>query len=100
MTDVQKNIVGAVLIHMSASKVPVTEEMISSMVDMLDKNNAMFGVAPLHIRQEDTADELFREAISSAKNAGLLKAGDKVVLTAGVPLGIPGRTNMIRVEEV
>ncbi len=62
--------------------------------------NLMWGVAPLHIRQEDTADELFREAINSAKNAGYLKAGDKVVLTAGVPLGIPGRTNMIRVEEI
>ncbi len=62
--------------------------------------NLMFGVLPLHIRQEDTADELFREAINSAKNAGYLKEGDKVVLTAGVPLGIPGRTNMIRVEEI
>ena len=62
--------------------------------------NLMFGVLPLHIRQEDTADELFREAINSAKNAGYLKKGDKVVLTGGVPLGIPGRTNMIRVEEI
>ncbi len=62
--------------------------------------NLLWGVAPLHIRQEDTADELFREAITAAKNAGYLKAGDKVVLTAGVPLGIPGRTNMIRVEEL
>ena len=62
--------------------------------------NLMFGVAPLHIRQEDTADELFKEAISSAKSAGFLKEGDKVVLTAGVPLGIPGRTNMIRVEVI
>ena len=62
--------------------------------------NLMWGVAPLHIRQEDTADELFKEAINAAKNAGYLKAGDKVVLTAGVPLGIPGRTNMIRVEEL
>ena len=62
--------------------------------------NLMWGVAPLHIRQEDTADELFKEAINSAKAAGYLKAGDKVVLTAGVPLGIPGRTNMIRVEEL
>ena len=62
--------------------------------------NLMFGVTPLHIRQEDTAEELFREAINSAKAAGYLKAGDKVVLTAGVPLGIPGRTNMIRVEEI
>lgn len=62
--------------------------------------NLMWGVAPLHIRQEDTADELFKEAINAAKNAGYLKQGDKVVLTAGVPLGIPGRTNMIRVEEL
>ncbi len=62
--------------------------------------NLMWGVAPLHIRQEDTADELFKEAINSAKDAGYLKDGDKVVLTAGVPLGIPGRTNMIRVEEI
>ena len=62
--------------------------------------NLMWGVTPLHIRQEDTADELFKEAINSAKNAGYLKSGDKVVLTAGVPLGIPGRTNMIRVEEL
>ena len=62
--------------------------------------NLMFGVTPLHIRQEDTADELFREAINSAKAAGYLKTGDKVVITAGVPLGIPGRTNMIRVEEI
>ncbi|MCR5669510.1 MAG: pyruvate kinase [Butyrivibrio sp.] len=62
--------------------------------------NLMWGVTPLHIRQEDTADELFKEAINSARNAGYLKEGDKVVLTAGVPLGIPGRTNMIRVEEL
>ncbi len=62
--------------------------------------NLMFGVAPLHIRQEDTTDELFREALSAAKNAGYLKSGDKVVLTAGVPLGIPGRTNMIRIEDI
>ncbi len=64
------------------------------------QSNLMFGVLPLHIRQEDTADELFREAINSAKRAGFLKEGNKVVLTAGVPLGIPGRTNMIRVEEI
>ncbi|MCR4901233.1 MAG: pyruvate kinase [Butyrivibrio sp.] len=62
--------------------------------------NLLWGVVPLHIRQEDTADELFREAISSAKASGYIKQGDKVVITAGVPLGISGRTNMIRVEEV
>ncbi|MCR4834468.1 MAG: pyruvate kinase [Butyrivibrio sp.] len=64
------------------------------------QTNLLWGVIPLHIRQEDTADELFREAVSSAITAGYIKKGDKVVITAGVPLGISGRTNMIRVEEV
>jgi pyruvate kinase len=64
------------------------------------QSNLLWGVIPLHIRQEDTAGELFREAISAAKRAGHIKSGDKVILTAGVPLGQSGRTNMIRVEEV
>ena len=64
------------------------------------QTNLLWGVIPLHIRQEDTADELFREAVSSAIAAGYIKKGDKVVITAGVPLGISGRTNMIRVEEI
>lgn len=60
----------------------------------------MWGVAPLLIRKEDSEEELFDEAVSSAKAAGLIKTGDKVVLTAGVPLGVSGNTNMLRVIEV
>ena len=52
------------------------------------------------IRDRNTAEDLFREAVKAAENAGLIKKGDKVVLTAGMPLGIPGRTNMLRVVEV
>ena len=39
------------------------------------QTNLLWGVIPLHIRQEDTADELFREAISSAVAAGYIKKG-------------------------
>lgn len=60
----------------------------------------MWGVAPLLIRKEDSEDELFEEAISQAKAAGHIKPGDKIVLTAGVPLGVSGNTNMLRVIEV
>ena len=58
------------------------------------------GRTPLLIAEENTAEDLFREAVKAAENAGLVKKGDKVVLTAGMPLGIPGRTNMLRVVEV
>ena len=62
--------------------------------------NLLFGVEPVIIRQEPTADLLFEEAINTAKLAGYVKPGDKVILTAGIPLGVSGKTNMIRVIEV
>lgn len=62
--------------------------------------NLLFGVTPLIIPEEPSADLLFEAAINQAKRAGLVKSGNRVVLTAGVPLGISGNTNMIRVIEV
>lgn len=59
-----------------------------------------WGVAPLLIEKKDNADDLFDEAAKAAEKAGYVKKGDVVVLTAGVPLGISGRTNMIRVIEI
>ena len=48
----------------------------------------------------ETTDELFEEAVEKSKEAGLVKQGDTVVITAGVPLGVAGNTDMIRVFEV
>lgn len=59
----------------------------------------MFGVSPLLIKKEQDAEKLFCAAVQASIDAGLIKKGDKVVLTAGVPLGIAGNTNMIRVVE-
>jgi pyruvate kinase len=60
----------------------------------------LFGVKPLLIKKEDDAEKLFEEAINASIEAGLIEKGDRVVLTAGVPLGLPGRTNTIRAVEV
>jgi len=62
--------------------------------------NMLWGVRPLHIDRKDSAEELFKEGVRRAVEAGYVKKGDTVVLTAGVPLGVSGKTNMIRVEEV
>lgn len=59
-----------------------------------------WGVTPIWIARESSADDLFEEAVRVAEEAGYIKKGDTVVLTAGVPLGVSGRTNMIRVVEV
>lgn len=60
----------------------------------------LWGVTPLLIEKKDTAEDLFREALWVSEKAGLIQRGDKVVLTAGVPLGVSGNTNMVRVVEV
>ncbi len=60
----------------------------------------LWGVVPICIEKTEKTGALFREAIQAARAAGYIKKGDKVVLTAGLPLGVAGKTNMIRVEEV
>ena len=59
-----------------------------------------WGVTPVWIARDSTTDDLFEEAVRAVEEAGYVKKGDKVVLTAGVPLGVSGKTNMIRVVEV
>lgn len=62
--------------------------------------NLLWGVSPLMTQEEDTTEKLFAAAVAEAKKAGYVKAGDTVVITAGVPLGVAGMTNMIHVVEV
>lgn len=62
--------------------------------------NLSWGVVPILIHKEETAEDLFDQATHAVEKAGYVKRGDVAVLTAGVPLGISGKTNMIRVIEV
>ncbi len=57
-----------------------------------------WGVAPLLLEQKNKAEELFDYAVDTAETAGLISKGDVVVLTAGVPLGVSGTTNLIKVQ--
>ncbi len=59
-----------------------------------------WGVMPVLCRAQNTADALFDHAVDCAKNAGFIHDGDLVVITAGVPLGIPGTTNLLKVQTV
>lgn len=62
--------------------------------------NLSWGVYPLVIQEETNTDELLLHAVESAKQAGYLEPGDLVAITAGVPLGITGTTNLMKVERV
>lgn len=60
----------------------------------------VWGVTPLMIKDRHTTDELVNEAILEAIQHGLVREGDMVVLTAGVPVGVPGSTNLLKVHTV
>ncbi len=60
----------------------------------------VWGVVPFFVPELVSVDELFKQAISQATSAGLVEDGDVVILVAGVPMGVPGTTNMIKVEIV
>ncbi len=62
--------------------------------------NLSWGVAPLIIGEESNTDELIEHAVDAGEKAGLLHAGELVVITAGVPLGISGTTNLMKVQVV
>lgn len=60
-----------------------------------------WGVAPLLAEERMTStDDLIRHAVQRAQEAGYIKQGDLVVVTAGVPLGVPGTTNLMKVHTV
>lgn len=59
--------------------------------------NMSWGIAPLLVKEEYSSEILCLRAIEAAKNCGLVEDGDKAVFAGGVPLGIPGKTNLIRV---
>lgn len=59
--------------------------------------NLSWGILPLQIREEYSSEILCLRAIEAAQAHGIVGDGDKVVFTGGIPLGIPGRTNLIRV---
>jgi pyruvate kinase len=59
-----------------------------------------WGVTPVTIGEEQVTDVLFDQAVNASLHTGLIKQGDLVVLTAGVPLAVSGTTNLIKVVRV
>lgn len=59
-----------------------------------------WGVYPLLGPRTQNTDEMIDTAVQSGLRAGLLKEGDLAVITAGIPVGIPGTTNLIKVHVV
>ena len=60
----------------------------------------VWGVYPVKTSHVGNTDDLFTTSIASAKEKKYLENGDLVVITAGVPSGISGTTNLIKVHTI
>jgi pyruvate kinase len=57
-----------------------------------------WGVIPVLLPEAENVQELWDQAIAAARDAGLVDAGDRMVITAGTSVNIPGTTNLIKVD--
>src|SRR4051794_9822920 len=57
-----------------------------------------WGVTPLLIPEQPNVENLWSLSIESARAAGMVQPGDRVVITAGTQVNIPGSTNVIKVD--
>ncbi|OUS77995.1 pyruvate kinase [Paenibacillus sp. MY03] len=59
-----------------------------------------WGVFPVKGAEASTTDEMFETAVKGAMSTGLLSLGDTIVITAGVPVGRAGTTNLIKIHHI
>lgn len=57
-----------------------------------------WGVVPTRSVPQPNSDELFKHSVQCALSTGVVKEGDLVVMTGGVPVGISGKSNTMRIE--
>jgi pyruvate kinase len=60
----------------------------------------IWGVVPELVPHCNSYDEMMRIALEVVRRRALARAGDRVVVTAGVPFDVPGTTNLLKVETV
>jgi len=59
-----------------------------------------WGVSPFLIPECDDVDALLARSLAAARESGLVEDGDRVVITAGTAVNLPGTTNLIKVDVV
>ena len=62
--------------------------------------NLAWGVYPILLETKDDVMELFDHAVDAAKDRGFISKGQRIVITAGIPLGKSGTTNMVKAQIV
>ena len=68
--------------------------------DALQHMALEWGVTPIGIEEGANVEELWRMSLDAARESGIVTEGDRVIITAGTAVNIPGSTNLIKVDVV
>lgn len=67
---------------------------------VMRKMSLYWGVYPMKIARMQSTDEIIEKTVAKALESGYIENGDLIVITAGVPVGISGSTNLLKVHIV
>ncbi|MFD1707947.1 pyruvate kinase [Siminovitchia sediminis] len=73
---------------------------VTSSVEVTRRLTLVWGVSPQLGEKVSSTDEMLELAVTESLNSGLVKHGDLIIITAGVPVGEAGTTNLMKVHVV
>ena len=91
---------GTTALRCSKARPPMPVVAASPHEEVLRRTALYSGVVPLLVQPGADTDQMISNATAAALEAGMVRAGDTVVVVAGVPVGRPGQTNLLKVETV
>jgi pyruvate kinase len=91
---------GTTALRCSKARPPMPVIAASPNVEVLRRTALYSGVVPLLVSPGRDTDQMIVNATEAAKASGMVRPGDRVVVVAGVPVGRPGQTNLLKVETV
>jgi len=69
-------------------------------VKVLRKLSLVWGVTSVKVAETDGTDDMINASVTAALGKKLIVHGDMVVITAGLPVGVAGTTNLVKVHVV
>jgi pyruvate kinase len=59
-----------------------------------------WGVRPYLIKEAASVEAMFTMAAGITRDLGITKPGDLIIIAAGIPIGVAGSTNLLKVEKI
>jgi pyruvate kinase len=91
---------GTTALRCSKARPPVPVVAASPHPEVLRRTALYSGVVPMLVSPGRDTDQMISNATEAALQSGMVRPGDLVVVVAGVPVGRPGQTNLLKVETV